>query len=811
MPTQRRKSKTPSRNTRSGGSARGQRASSSARSSPRSTAYSRQPVRSATRSRRATRTSLLGRLGAALSSLRRSRPAPKPAARTRKSAPLAQGMSLDRKLDLVGVLMLFAGLITLLILFSSTNSVLTGGFLYFLWRAFGWGTYLFPIALGFVGLWLVLRNFERVPQLAVERLFGLLLLYVNLLAWIHFFHFPSDAYALASQGLGGGYVGALFFKFLHDNLGWGGAVIALLAWLLIALALALDVSVVTLFRWLPPWVERLQDGLQDWLDERRNHRQDASNAPRPLSSPAQRQPPGLMPAQPLAPGVQAGVLTASPVRGPRPWVLPNLDDILDPGGDVSYDDELDRQRARLIEDTLAAFGAPVNVVEVNRGPTITQFGVEPDFIDLRTGRTRVRVGKIAALADDLALALAARTIRVEAPVPGKGYVGIEVPNESIALVAMRDVVESEAFRRLKSSLRFALGQDVAGNAFAADLAAMPHLLIAGATGSGKSVCVNALICCLLLHNTPDDLRILMVDPKRVELTNYNGIPHLMTPVVVDLERVVGALQWVLREMDMRYSKLAEQGARNIVEYNARLEAHGGRKLPRLVVIVDELADLMMLAPDDTERSITRLAQLARATGIHLVLATQRPSVDVVTGLIKANFPARIAFAVASGVDSRVILDQPGAERLLGRGDMLFQSPDASAPIRLQGAFVSEAEIQRLVSYWQSFVSSQAPAPSATGGIPDAFPAGIPLKQMPFWDEMKPEEDQDPLLEEAIDLSRRQGRASISMLQRRLRIGYTRASRLVETMQEKGLIGTNAGPLGFEILDYGPAAPPVDEG
>jgi S-DNA-T family DNA segregation ATPase FtsK/SpoIIIE len=402
---------------------------------------------------------------------------------------------------------------------------------------------------------------------------------------------------------------------------------------------------------------------------------------------------------------------------------------------------------------------------------------------------------------------------VEAPVPGKGYIGIEVPNEQIALVTLRDVVESEAFRRLKSPLRFALGQDVAGNAVAADLAAMPHLLIAGQTGSGKSVCVNSLICCLLLHNTPDDLRLIMVDPKRVELTNYNGIPHLLAPVVVETERVVGVLQWVLREMDMRYHKLAQAGTRNINEYNARLDNRADgkeKKLPKLVVFIDELADLMMLAPEETQGAITRLAQLSRATGIHLVIATQRPSVEVVTGIIKANFPARIAFAVASNTDSRVILDQPGAERLLGRGDMLFQAPDAPASIRLQGTYVSDGEIMSLVSYWQGFLPSTALAPTAAGGIPDAMPDGIPLVQIPLWDDMSAQDDQDPLLEEAIDLSRRQGRASVSMLQRRLRIGYTRASRLVEVMQEKAIISKDSGPQGYEILDYGQAAQPVEE-
>jgi S-DNA-T family DNA segregation ATPase FtsK/SpoIIIE len=280
--------------------------------------------------------------------------------------------------------------------------------------------------------------------------------------------------------------------------------------------------------------------------------------------------------------------------------------------------------------------------------------------------------------------------------------------------------------------------------------------------------------------------------------------------VVELERVVSVLQWVLREMDQRYHRLAQAGCRNIKEYNAKLTAAGEKKLPFLVVIVDELADLMMLAPDETERTLTRLAQLSRATGIHLVIATQRPSVDVVTGLIKANFPARIAFAVASGVDSRVILDQPGAERLLGRGDMLFQAPDAPAPVRLQGTFVSDAEILRLVTYWQSFAGTAVAGQTAAGGIPDSLPSGVPLKQIPLWEEME-QESGDPLFNEAVDLARRQGRASISMLQRRLRIGYTRAARLVEEMEARGIVGPPDSAAGTrEVLDYGPAAPPLEE-
>jgi S-DNA-T family DNA segregation ATPase FtsK/SpoIIIE len=339
---------------------------------------------------------------------------------------------------------------------------------------------------------------------------------------------------------------------------------------------------------------------------------------------------------------------------------------------------------------------------------------------------------------------------------------------------------------------------------------MPHLLIAGTTGSGKSVCVNAILTCLLLNNTPDDLRLVLVDPKRVELTNYNGIPHLLSPVVVETERVVGALQWMTREMDKRYHEFAKVGARNVADYNARMQLQGGRKFPFLLIVIDELADLMMIAPDQTERTITRLAQLARATGIHMVLATQRPSVDVVTGLIKANFPARIAFAVASGVDSRVILDQPGAERLLGRGDMLYQAPDAASPARLQGVFVSDPEIQKLVEFWKAQTAESTPY-AAPGAPVDALPEHIPLKQKPLWEEMETPDQSDPLLNDAIDLVRREGRASVSMLQRRMRVGYTRAARLVDVMEERGIIAPpEANSQVRKILDYGPAAPPADE-
>ncbi len=736
---------------------------------------------------------------------------PAPRRRTKKTPPPksaeAPRLSLDRKLDLTGILLALGGALTLLSLFAGEGRALSSAWAGLLRRLLGWGAFVFPLALLGVGLWLILREFERVPWPAPERVIGALLGFANLLVWFQFIVWPSTSaagFAVARAGHGGGYLGAAALELLRATLGGGGTFIVLSAWLLMALTLLLDRPVATLFEWTKPVGMSLR---RRWERYR----------PRGWIPPWKRKPPQGGRAAPPGDASSTGEAVAPPQALPQPpeqpsWALPAIADMLDTSPASVYDDEYDLQRARLIEETLAAFKAPVQVVEINRGPTITQFGVEPAFLETRSGRTRVRVNKIAALADDLALALAARRVRIQAPVPGKGYVGIEVPNEAPNLVALRDVLESPAFARLKSPLRFALGQDVAGNAVAADLAAMPHLLIAGATGSGKSVCVNGLITCLLLHNTPEDLRFIMVDPKRVELTGYNGIPHLLAPVVVELERVVGALQWVTREMDMRYRKFSDLGVRSLSEYNTRREAAGEKKLPYLVVVIDELADLMMLAPEETERSVTRLAQLARATGIHLVIATQRPSVDVVTGLIKANFPARIAFAVASGVDSRVILDQPGAERLLGSGDMLFQAPDAPAPVRLQGVYVSDEEIRRVVRYWRAFITPSEYAPAtAQPGPADALPAGIPLKQMALLKEMEAAANQgDPLYPEAVDLIRRQGRVSISMLQRRLRIGYTRAARLVEQMEAEGIVSAPIpGTTQREILDWGDAAPPAE--
>ena len=431
--------------------------------------------------------------GTTLSSKKGS-PRGKPAAAPAPSRPsLWRSISLDRKLDLLGIGMTLVGLLTLLSLLSQNRGWISGGWLAFLGQIFGWGMYLLPVGLIVLGVWLILRHFDRLPRLALERVVGLILLYLNLLAWLHYFNFPADRTAnfdLAEQSLGGGYAGGSILALLNSSLGMGGTTIVLVAWLIVALALSFDISIQELFGWIPSLFARMQKA----LDARWPRKTAPTGQPTlgqdftPLQMhPTTEHPPaGTLPAaQPLIPIINGRT---------REWVLPPVNEILEAGGEVSYDEELDKQRARMVEDTLASFGAPAKVIEINRGPTITQFGVEPGFIETRNGQMRVRVSKIAALADDLALALSAKRIRIQAPVPSKGYVGIEVPNEAISLVALRDVLESEAFRRLKSPLRFALGQDVAGNAVSADLSVMPHLLIAGATGSGKSVCVNALIC-----------------------------------------------------------------------------------------------------------------------------------------------------------------------------------------------------------------------------------------------------------------------------------------------------------------------------
>ncbi len=740
----------------------------------------------------------------------RKKSKPKSKSKPKTKPKTAANPSPERNLNLTGLMMAALGLLFGIILFSNRSTQLLADLYTLIRKGFGWGSYFLPILLLGGGVLILLRKVERAPIFTPEQTAGISLLYLAGLTTMQFFTFPLDFQAskyIASNGIGGGFIGAYILEPLRSTFGTAGTAIALFAWILISLSLALNIPVLELFQWLPGLLKAIKILYQKLFPPR-------EKAAPIRQAPAQRVTvPDLKTPTPALPKVTEGKSdTPSMFHDPIPnlnWVLPHVPDILNIGIDIEPNDEFDLHQASIIEETLDSFGSPGRVVEINRGPTITQFGVEPEFVEVRGQKRRVRVSKITSLADDLALAMAARSIRMEAPVPGKGFIGMEVPNEEISLVALRDAIQSPNFQKKKSPLRFALGQDVSGASIAADLADMPHLLIAGTTGSGKSVCVNSLISCFLLHNTPEDLRMIMVDPKRVELSGYDGIPHLLAPVVVDLERVVGVLQWVSREMDQRYKKFSEANSRHIIDYNKKILKEGGEKLPYLVVIIDELADLMMLAPAETEKAITRLAQLARATGIHLIISTQRPSTNVVTGLIKANFPARIAFATASGVDSRVILDQPGAETLLGRGDMLFQSPDAAAPVRLQGVYVSDTEIDKLVKYWR-FLGAQIKGPiggTSASGEPDAKMPAIPLKQQEMWEDMQEETEFDSMWEEAVELVRAENRASISMLQRRLRIGYTRAARMIDTMAAEGIIGpAKDGPQARQVLDHNPEDP-----
>jgi S-DNA-T family DNA segregation ATPase FtsK/SpoIIIE len=444
-----------------------------------------------------------------------------------------------------------------------------------------------------------------------------------------------------------------------------------------------------------------------------------------------------------------------------------------------------KQNASIIEKTLESFGIQARVVEVNMGPAVTQYAIE---IALGTKLT-----KITSLANDIALALAAPTgtVRIEAPIPGKSLVGIEVPNITPEVVPLKTVLASGNMQKAKSKLTLALGLDVSGNPLVADLTRMPHVLIAGSTGSGKSVAINAFICNLLFRANPSEIKMILVDPKIVELSGWNGIPHLLTPVITEPEKVLSALKWAIAEMERRYKAFAEIGARNIDQYN---EMSGFQALPYIVIIIDELADLMLFAPVEVEDAITRLAQMSRATGIHMILATQRPSVDVITGLIKANIPTRIAFNVASQVDSRVIIDQPGAEKLLGRGDMLYVPPDASKAARIQGVFVSEPEINKL----KDFLKKSGVEPQYTEEV-----TAMPVNKFTGRGG-NGGGSQDNLFEDAVQIVCQNDRASASLLQRKLSIGYARAARLLDELEEAGVVGAADGAKPRDVLVKDPA-------
>jgi DNA segregation ATPase FtsK/SpoIIIE, S-DNA-T family len=474
---------------------------------------------------------------------------------------------------------------------------------------------------------------------------------------------------------------------------------------------------------------------------------------------------------------------AEPARVEKAYRFPSIELLKKPAFNKDTTEKsVLHDRAKVLEETLHSFGVSASVLNVVKGPAVTRYEIQPS--------AGVKVASIVRLADDIALNLKAKSIRIEAPIPGKAAVGIEVENEAVNMVVLREILESREFKTHKSKIALAIGKGISGDCIVSDLKDMPHLLIAGATGSGKSVCINSLIVSLLYRASPQEVRLVLIDPKVVELGNYNGIPHLLIPVVTEPPKAAAALGWAVSEMTDRYKKFAEEGVRDLVSYNESVKTKGEDELvlPQIVIVIDELADLMMVAPSQVEECICRLAQMARAAGMHLIVATQRPSVDVITGVIKANIPSRIAFAVSSQFDSRTILDMGGAEKLVGKGDMLFSPQGMGKPMRVQGCFISDSEVHAVID----FLEKSAPKPEYSGEIITAIDrAGMGSGRM--------DDDNDELLTDAIETVVRAEQASVSMLQRRFRIGYNRAARLVDLMEERGIIGPSDGSRPRKVM------------
>ena len=702
------------------------------------------------------------------------------------------------------------GVVTFITLVPGINSgALVNAWVYVLVLAFGWAAYPMAALISALGL-LWLRHLVHQATAWRWRPFLGFELALIALQTLTFTLINQHSWRLVESGRGGGLIGWALYLFFSDYFGplITGILMGVVALLGIALAFDLTGRDLTILG------NRLSEVWEAWRAARAARAEALRDIRAMDIGPLPERIEDTVPHHP-APGVAVSPLTRrepsskgnrskpkirepQPVSKPRrpgtsPHIIPMT--LLKESRTAGMDpQEIDR-KSRIIEETLEQFGVPARVTEVRPGPTVTQFGVAPGYIARGTEgshQRKVRVSQIAALSDDLALALAARSLRVEAPVPGRAVVGIEVPNADITTVRLRTVLESDAFHNCGRPLCFAVGLDVAGAPQVADLSRMPHLLVAGTTGSGKSIFIKALAAGLIAHNTPEDLRLITIDPKIVELSHLNGLPHLLGSTETDVERGLRVLRWVAHEMDERYKLFAKAVARNLDDYNARLirrRATGSNPaapneddeapLPRIVIFIDELADLMMTEPEETERILTRIAQMARATGIHLVVATQRPSTDVVTGLIKANFPARVSFATASGVDSRVILDTPGAETLLGQGDMLFLPPDASAPMRVQGCYISDDELEALIRFWQQEAGA-TPAKAPWDTIAEA--------QGPeTWRIEGLGEDAD-LLEQAIAYAKSRGKVTTSGIQRRLHISYPRAARLMEQMETMGMVG-----------------------
>jgi len=725
----------------------------------------------------------------------------------------------ELKYEILGVILIALGVLGIVSLLSQPSGLVGDFAVRVLKSVAGEGCFFFPLLLVLAGGRLVRR---RGRSAVSQRMYGAMLLFLTALTFIHLIIPLEDSFKAGVAGDGGGMLGALLSYVIRKSFGTVGTYIVLVTAGLVSLLLLTNLSLAAMVQVFSARVlEGSRKGLRGLINylftEVEEERQETPPSPviidhggqftilEPLeSSPA-------VPGEPVkerrqedqhaeskkedpaqvrsaagrkepAACKKEGEANVAPehLPGNSPYQLPPLSILLRPFRIKNTRLSKDiNDNIRILEETLESFGIKVKVIQVSRGPAITRYEIQPP--------PGVKVSRIVSLADDIALSMAAPGVRIEAPIPGKAAVGIEIPNKETSMVHLRDLLETQEFIQAPSKLTISLGKDIAGNPVVGDLAKMPHLLIAGATGSGKSVCINTIIVSILFKATPEEVKFLMIDPKMVELVMYNGIPHLVSPVVTDPKKAATALRWAVREMEHRYTLFARAGVRDITRYNKMIknkESGDGRlPLPLIVVIIDELSDLMMVAPADVEDAVCRLAQMARAAGIHLLVATQRPSVDVITGLIKANIPSRISFAVSSQIDSRTILDMAGAEKLLGKGDMLFFPVGAPKPVRVQGAYLSDREVEDLVN----FLKKQA-EPVYDDKI---------LKEEPEKEAVP--EMEDELLAQAVQLFIESGHASISLLQRRLHIGYARAARLIDIMEKKGIVGGYEGSKPRAVL------------
>jgi len=674
----------------------------------------------------------------------------------------------------VGVILLVFAILVMLSFFGQAAGA--GNFLQtVLNNLFGWGVFFVPLIAALLGL-VLLRLRRKIPFVEIRTVYGLTVLALAFLGLIHLLIPEERAQYEAGLGQGGGLLGYQLQLILRKIFSALGAFLILASALIVGALVTLNTSLDEVLFYLSQAYQKVKEFVRGYLWKGKSSRgieTERRFVPKEEEKPLDEKESSEEEIEVEIPYSSPTTKTTSPKRKVA-WEYPPLDLLNEPasGGVERGDIE---KNAELIEQTLSSFGVQARVADINLGPTVTQYALEAD--------RGTKLSAITNLSSDLALALASKTgtVRIEAPIPGKSQVGVEVPNPKPQLVTLKEIMTTTEMEEKKSKLAVVLGRDVSGAPVVDELDRMPHILIAGATGSGKSIMLRSMLATILFRSSPEEVRLILVDPKRVEFSGYNGIPHLLMPVIVEPDKTLPALKWAIGEMSNRYKMLQEAGARDIDSYNAKAP----EKIPYVLVVVDELADIMVVAPAEVEKAITRLAQMARATGIHLILATQRPSTDVLTGLIKANIPCRIAFNVTSQIDSRVIMDMPGAEKLLGKGDMLYLPPDRSKPARIQSPFVSNEEMDRLIEFLRN-----------SGWAPDYIEEEIETIER---ESERLGEPSDPLFSDAVEEVTQYDRASASLLQRRLSIGYARAARILDELEARGIVGPAEGSKPREVL------------